>query len=94
MAKLYWRIRGYDGTRKIFECVVPAAQLTEAGIIAMLQRLVARHLSERDVVAASLRPRHRAPHLDVSKSSRPYGYMTQSTGDHYSAMIEEDGQRN
>jgi len=49
-----WKITGYDGSRKIFSGEVPGI-LTDEEVGRMLQRLVARHLTEREVVAASLR---------------------------------------
>ena len=53
MAKV-WQIRGWDGTDAIFECEMPG-QMSEPEISVTLQRLVSRHLSEREVVSASLR---------------------------------------
>jgi hypothetical protein len=52
--KRIWKITGYDGATEIFSEEVSGA-LTDGEIGRILQRLVARHLTEREVVAASLR---------------------------------------
>ena len=52
--KRIWKITGYDGSTEIFSEEVSGA-LTDGEIVRILQRLVARHLTEREVVAASLR---------------------------------------
>jgi hypothetical protein len=52
--KRIWKIMGYDGSTEIFSEEVSGA-LTDGEIGRILQRLVARHLTEREVVAASLR---------------------------------------
>jgi hypothetical protein len=54
MANPQWKITGYDSTTPIYDGEAPSI-LTEEEIATMLQRLVARHLSEAEVVAASLR---------------------------------------
>ena len=55
MAKI-WQIRGFDGANQIFEGEMPG-QMTESEISTTLQRLAARHLSEAEIVSASLRKR-------------------------------------
>jgi hypothetical protein len=52
--KRIWKITGFDGSTEIFSEEVSGA-LTDGEIGRILQRLVARHLTEREVVAASLR---------------------------------------
>ena len=54
-SKRFWKIEGYDGTDRTFEKLVPANSLTDRGVIALLQRLSARHLDEDEVVSSSLR---------------------------------------
>jgi hypothetical protein len=49
-----WRIAGYDGTTPIFEATVPG-HLAPMELTKLLQRLASKHLSEADIVAASLR---------------------------------------
>src|SRR5258707_373918 len=50
-----WEIEGYESTRLIFSKNVPLGFLSEREMIALLQRLVSRHLEPNEVVAASLR---------------------------------------
>ena len=91
MAKV-WKIRGFDGFRVVFERTIPQNSLSDAEAIAMLQRLQARHLSDGEIVSASLRQgtagyRH---DFEVQRNhGGSYGFMTTSTGWHYSATIEE-----
>ena len=56
--KRHWRIVGFDSQDRIFEGTAPG-NLHENEIERMLQRLVCRHLSDGEVVAASLRSNHR-----------------------------------
>jgi hypothetical protein len=53
MAKV-WQIRRLDGGNVKFEWEMPG-QMSESEISATLQRLVACHLSESEIVSASLR---------------------------------------
>jgi|RifCSP13_1_1023834.scaffolds.fasta_scaffold548501_1 hypothetical protein len=45
--KLFRKIEGHDGFRRIFEKLLPAGSLSKAEIVVLLQRLSARHLDER-----------------------------------------------
>lgn len=86
MAKV-WQIRGMDGQNVMFECEMPG-QMSESEISATLQRLVARHLSESEVVSASLRKRSSgySPLLERVGRGRPISY-----GDYpqYSADLKD-----
>jgi len=53
MAKV-WKIRGWDGDKLIFEREV-AGNLSEPEVSTMLQRLACRHLSDAEIIRASLR---------------------------------------
>lgn len=91
MARRVWLIRGYDGANEVFSRSAPAA-LSEAEIRSLLQRLATRHLSENEVISASLRKNFNgyAPHLVVSTiGGKQYGLMTTGSGQHYTATIEE-----
>jgi hypothetical protein len=50
-----WEIEGYDSTRLIFSKNIPFGLLSEPEIITLLRRLVSRHLTPGEIVAASLR---------------------------------------
>ena len=45
-AKQYWKITGYDGTEQTFERLLPLSSLNESQVIALMQRLAAKHLDE------------------------------------------------
>jgi hypothetical protein len=49
-----WVIEGYNGTDLVFSGTAPG-NLGISEIETMLQRLASRHLTEREVIAASLR---------------------------------------
>src|ERR1700737_3089841 len=55
MAKLIWRITGYLGDKSIYERAVRKGALSQKAMIALLQRLASRHLSEDEVVSSSLK---------------------------------------
>jgi hypothetical protein len=50
-----WEIEGWDSTTLIFSRTIPFGMLSEAGMIALLQRLLARHLTPGEIIDASLR---------------------------------------
>jgi hypothetical protein len=91
MAKV-WKIRGFDGLQLVFERTIASNSLGDAEVTMMLQRLQARHLSDGEVVSASLRQgtagyRH---DFEVQRNHGPsYGFMTTSAGRHYTATVEE-----
>ncbi len=92
MAQKVWKIRGYAGLELIFEQSIAAGSLSEQEITALLQRLASRHLSDNEVVSASLRKNARgyAPHLEVLPNTRGTpGLMTTSTDYNYTATIED-----
>jgi hypothetical protein len=69
--KLKWRIRGYDKQKQIFEKTVSLRAFTENQMIAVLQRLVCKHLDHDDIVAASRQRSSNSvtKHLQVTKQS-------------------------
>lgn len=53
--KRFWRIRRYNGRKVEYERCIPYENLTIAEIGEVLKRLASRHLSDDEIVAASLR---------------------------------------
>ncbi len=92
-ARRFWRIEGYDSCVTVFQKTLPFGKLSEAQMVALLQRLAAKHLSDNEIVAASLRPNASgyAPLLDHRVASRATGaarYMISiGTNPHYVASI-------
>ena len=86
----YWKIEGFDSADKTFEKVLPEGSLTESEIVVLLQRLLARHLDEDEVVSSSLRRNatgyasHLESHFD--QGGRPMIRVGDS-GPHYVASI-------
>jgi hypothetical protein len=74
MARI-WHIEGYDGGALTFECSMPG-NMSNREIEIVLQRLAARHLSENEVVSASLRrnAKNRSPLLDRIGNGFPIMY--------------------
>ena len=88
-----WKIRGYDGNRQVFERAIPLGSLSDAQVTMLLQRLASRHLTDEEVVSASLRRNAvgYAPHLEVQKNpGGKYAIMTTGSGHHYAAVVEDD----
>ena len=62
-----WRICGYDGIEPLFERTIAAGSMTNQEMTTLLQRLASRHLSDDEIVSASMRTNANgyAPHLEV-----------------------------
>lgn len=93
MTKRFWKIRGYDGNRKVFEQTVSAGSLSEPEMTALLKHLASRHLSEDEVVSASLRRNAKdyVGHLEIQRNTgRKYALMTTGSDRHYIAVIVDD----
>jgi len=92
MARRCWVIRGYDGSEQAFERSMPEGLLSEVEMKAVLQRLACRHLSDDEVVSASLRKNatgYRAD-LEIKQShGGRFTLMTIGSGSHYTATVEE-----
>lgn len=61
-----WVVSGWDGTKKILNDEMPG-NLSEKEISRLLQRLVSRDLTPKEICRASCRRNHRiyAPHLAI-----------------------------
>ena len=92
MTRRHWVIRGYDGSDQTFERTMSEGLLTEAEMKVVLERLACRHLSDEEVVSASLRKNaagYRAD-LEIRQShGGRFALMTTSSGCHYTATVEE-----
>jgi len=84
----HWRIEGFDGLDKIFETEVPWHLLSEKQVEELLRRLVCRHLSDDEIVGASLNQKaKRSSLLDVRRSMQPPHVITCGASPHYLARI-------
>ena len=91
MAKV-WKIRGFDGDRLTFEREIPLGSLSELEMETLLQRLAARHLTDGEVVGASLRRGSAGYRYDFEIARNTGGLfalMTPGSGMHYTATVEE-----
>lgn len=80
-----WRIKGWDSTTLIVDRQMPG-YLSEKEIATTLQRLVSRHLSDEDIIDASLRrgdSRYR-PLLERVGGGAPIAY---GENPHYTADL-------
>ena len=93
MTQKVWKVRGYQGTDRLFEWSCPVRAFTEADMRSLLQRLVSMHLERKDIISASLKKGAKGytSHLEVlpNRGGKP-GFMTTGTDYHYSATIDED----
>ena len=86
------KICGHKGLQLVFEKKIPLGSLSESEVETMLQRLQARHLTDCEVVGASLRKgvagyRH---DLEIHRDRRgSFALMTTGTAFHYTATVEE-----
>jgi hypothetical protein len=85
-----WRIEGYDGDQRIFDRTIPVGMISDSELKVLMQRLACRHLSDAEIVAASLRRNSEgySPLLELSVTSAP-GQHVICSGDnpHYIASI-------
>jgi len=90
--KRYWKIEGYDSTNKTFERVLPYSFLTKKYVIALMQRLSARHLDEDEIVSSSLRPKAPGYTQLLEPRAGRGGRHTISVGEnpHYVASVWRD----
>ncbi len=83
MAKV-WLITGSDGDQTTFKGEMPG-QMSESEVSTALERLAARHLSEDEIISASLRKRTPGyrPLLEPIGTGRPisYGHGVNYTAD-------------
>ena len=85
-----WRIEGFDGISEIFETNVPLHHLSERQMQEMLRRLASRHLSDREIIDASLnRKGNPSSLLEVRRTSQPPLTMTRGNNPHYAARVVE-----
>lgn len=88
-----WKITGYNGAKVLFEQLVPVSNFSESEMETLLQRLTARHLTEQEVVGASLRKNATGyrPDFEIRKNSGGrYGLMTNDSAWYYTALIEDE----
>ncbi|WP_299606107.1 hypothetical protein [uncultured Tateyamaria sp.] len=84
----YWRIEGFDGTNLIFESDIPHYLLSEKQIEELIRRLVSRHLTENEVVGASLnRKTKRTALLDIRHSTQSPLVISGGDNPHYAARV-------
>ena len=89
--KRKWRIRGFDGMNLMFECDVPIHHLSELQIEEVLRRLASRHLTEREILTASLNRNGKPTSLlDVGRTNQTPLTMTCGSDPHYVARVVED----
>jgi hypothetical protein len=82
----HWRIEGFEGTKLIFESDIPRYLFSEKQIEELLRRLVSRHLTENEVVGASLnRKTKRTALLDIRRSTQPPLVISCGDNPHYVA---------
>jgi hypothetical protein len=91
MARLIWKITGYLGDKSIYERAVRKGALSQKAMIALLQRLASRHLSEDEVVSSSLKQDDR-DYCSALEIRRNCGgrdaLMTTGSGHYYTALAE------
>ena len=66
-----WIVQGWKSTQKVYETELPLKSVSETEMAVILQRLCCRHLSEDEIVNASVRrasPRY-DPRLEVEREN-------------------------
>jgi hypothetical protein len=68
--KHYWKIEAMDGFDTTFETLIPG-NLTRTEVTTIIQRLACRHLTESEIISASLRKPRRTSLLEPLIGTRP-----------------------
>jgi hypothetical protein len=93
MSKRQWEIVGYDSATEVFRTALPEGSLSTTEMRTLLQRLASRHLSENEVVMASLRKNasEYAPFLEIQQAhgTSVFTLTTTGSGHHYIASIRD-----
>jgi|SRR5579863_3780150 len=79
--KSYWRIQRIDRFDVTFERFV-AGNLSENEVTTIIQRLACKHLSEDEIIGASLRRPRRTALLETLRGGKPFGKRTTISIDH------------
>jgi hypothetical protein len=84
----YWRIEGFDGLDKIFESEVPSHLLSDKQVKELLRRLLCRHLSDDEIVGASVNQKaKRSALLEVRRSMQAPHVIACGASPHYLARL-------
>jgi hypothetical protein len=89
-----WKIEGWDGTRRMFELVVPdvPARQDRSTIIRILKGLVCRDLSPQEIVEASIARNHKQYNALLEPVSYADGSFQFGHGNHhYIATLRPTG---
>ncbi len=73
--KPYWLVEGYERFDRIFQARLPG-HMTDKELVTIIQRLTCKHLSEEEIVAASLRKGKRTSLLEPLIGRPPQGLRT------------------
>jgi hypothetical protein len=91
MATRRWRINGYDGLKPLTQDTLGFNAFSEEGMIALLQRLVCKHLEIYEIINASLKEHSVGYDPELEPNIDRSGKLTISVGTnlHYVATILE-----
>jgi hypothetical protein len=88
-----WQTTGYLGDKSIYERAIRKGALSEKAMIALLQRLASRHLSEDEIVSSSLKKDDHgycsALEIHRSRGGRDALMTTTGSGHYYTALVEK-----
>jgi hypothetical protein len=90
-AKRYWRIEGYDSTRRIFKTRVELGQFTDSQIKGVLRALVAKAgLTDDEIVGAYAKRRTKIANdlLCVHHDSLHFTYMCGGTVNFAASIVD------
>lgn len=83
MSDRFWTIVGYDAGLKSFEQTISVNSISESEVKTLLQRLVARGMTEDEVVTASIGSERKSL-LELQEiDGEDFGFTTDQTGLRY-----------
>ena len=86
---LKWCIRGYDGLEEFYNCKIPYTHISEKQLKEVLKRLVARHLTEQEIITSSLnkRVKSKTQLLEIQEDSKN-GHLMCGSNPYYTATLK------
>lgn len=78
MKKRYWKITGWDSTKKLFEYEVPIGLITMKSMEQLLKALAAKYLDEYEIISCYTKKRTKL-HLELLEVKKSADHINRRT---------------
>ena len=89
----YWKIQGWDSTKKLFEFKVKLGQITENGMFNLLRALTAKYaLNDSEIISSYAKKKTKisSDHLEVQRLSGSVYTLSCGTNPYVIALVENE----